>query len=480
MIDATHRVAIKHLRPLLRRVLSTAALLALLMLIGCQSKLNPVNVIIPQNKPPPPLDPAVLQTEVLRLAGEYLNRTDYAIDDYARRAGTDGARRQAMQWKLNGSTSAVAIASGPNPAANLLDFMALTTVTRTALEEARAEVPNGAAFAGWLVTSRELETRTWTLAEQILTPEQRQEMHDAIGKWWNANPSVHRDLFVRPEEVGSFLRTSDDKSSRPGSVFGLLGLDPTAGLDPAVREVTRSRLFAERAMFVAMHTPALLRLQVDLVSDRLLREQQVTQALGSADRLSRAAESASHTAAELPDRITAERKAILADLDTQEGKLRALSAEVTNTLSAGDKMSTSLNTTLVTFNALMKRFGVGEPAPEPATPPGPPSPPFNILDYARTAEQLGITAQRLDELIKDAASTMDSTALDRRIAELQKASQGAQTDARSFLNHAFLLSAGLILLTFACAIVYRRTGRSSRVHRPMIADLQGAAPGAGQ
>jgi len=199
--------------------------------------------------------------------------------------------------------------------------------------------------------------------------------------------------------------------------------------------------------------PFLVRWQTELLADELLRQEEVTNALTSADRLSRAAESMSQTAALLPDRISAERKAITDELAAQEGKLRELSAEVTRTLAAGEKMSTSLNTTLITFDALMKRFGVGEPS---TTPPDTNSPPFNILDYAKTAEQITAMSFQLDTLIKDANGTLGSPALDKRIAELNAVSTKAKADAESVLNHAFLLAAVLILLALVCALVYRR------------------------
>ena len=122
-------------------------------------------------------------------------------------------------------------------------------------------------------------------------------------------------------------------------------------------------------------------------------------------------------------------------------------------------MSTSLNTTVVSFDGLMKRFGVGEPD---TSPPDTNSPPFNILDYARTAEQVANMAQQLDALIKDASGTMDTPALDKRIAQLAAFSAQARTDAKSVLNHAFLLIAGLIILGFACALLYRRLAKPAR------------------
>jgi len=40
------------------------------------------------------------------------------------------------------------------------------------------------------------------------------------------------------------------------------------------------------------------------------------------------------------------------------------------------------------------------------------STPFNILDYARTAEQIAVMAGQLDALIKDTTGTLDTPALD--------------------------------------------------------------------
>jgi hypothetical protein len=201
--------------------------------------------------------------------------------------------------------------------------------------------------------------------------------------------------------------------------------------------------------------PILVRLEAELLADDILRQQQLTNALSTAERLSHAVDSVSQTVAQLPDRLTAERMAILSALESQESKLRELSAEATRTLAAGEKMSTSLNTTIITLDALMKRFGVGEPS---ITPRDTNAPPFNILDYAHTAERIAAMAQQLDALIKDAGSTLDSPALDKRIASLNALSEQAQAGAKSVLNHGFLLAAGLILLTLAAALIFRRWG----------------------
>jgi hypothetical protein len=430
-----------------------------------QVPVRAISAVAPSSKSNRRLDPAILQAELQRFADDYAGRSAAALDDYGRVAGTAEAQHQALAWKVHLSSAVVNIASGPNPAANLLDLLALATITRISVEERATQDAPGSSFQLWRTTSRSLETEAWLLAEGVFSPAQQQELRDHIRAWWDAQSGVRATFFARPQEFASLIRETAQPSDKPGSVFALVGLDPTAGLDPAVREVTRTRLFAERAMYAVQRLPFLLRWQSELLALELLRKPELaalladtTRLTASADRASRALESASLTAASLPNQLSAERKAILDAIEHQSASLRELSAEVGRTLAAGERMSASLHPTIAAFDALMKRFGVGEPQ---AAPPDTNSPPFRILEYARTAEQITLMAQRLDALIKDASGTLDAPALDKRIAQLQALAVRARADAKSVLNHAALLAAGAIGLALAAALVYRRVGRTS-------------------
>lgn len=410
-----------------------------------------VGAIVPGSRSKQP-DPEALQTAVLRFADAFGGQTAVGIDEYARKLDTPEGRIQALRWKLLMESSAVSIATGPNPTANLVDFVSLTTLVRASLEEkAPHAVPRG-ALEPWLERSRELETNAWKLAGTALTPGQQQELRATIDQWRKENTTVMDSLFVRPLELAISIRKSSASQNQPGGVFSLVGLDPMSGLDPAVREVTRTRLFAERALYAGERMPFMLRWQTDLLAEELLQQAQLSNAITSVDRLSRAAESVSQTAAALPVRITEERKAILEALPGQEGKVQDLSAQLGQTLTAGEKMATSLDTTLITFTALMKLFGVGQPS---TGPPDTNSPPFNILDYAHTADQVAAMAAQLDLLIKDASGTVTTPALDKRIASLNALADRTRADAKSVLNRAFLLAAALLVLTFALALGYR-------------------------
>jgi hypothetical protein len=388
----------------------------------------------------------LLQTLVFRYADDFSGRTTTVIDEYTRRVGVGADRSQALRWKIGLNSSVLAIATSPNPNSSVLDFVSLATLTHTFLEERAAASTNEGVFDYWLDTSRLLETNAWKLAAQVFTTNQQAEFRTALLQWQARNTNIGATFFARPQDFATVIRQSAKSQDKAGSVFGLVGLDPMAGLDPAVREITRTRMFAERAMYTAQRMPTLLRWQMEFLAEETMGQEQLADALQSVDRLSRAAESASQTAALLPDRLAAERKAILDALEQQQGQLRELSAELGRTLTAGEHMSTSLNTTMTTFDALMKRFGVGEP---PAGPVKTNSKPFNILDYAHTADHVGAMAGQLDVLLKDATDTAASPVLDKCVA-----------DAKSVLTHAAMLLAGVIGFTFACAFIYRSLARN--------------------
>jgi hypothetical protein len=277
---------------------------------------------------------------------------------------------------------------------------------------------------------------------------------------------VRFGFLIRPHDFASLVRTSQAKGTGVSSVFNLAGLDPMASIDPAVREITRTRLFAERALFVMQRMPFLLRLQAELLAHQLIVQPEVQLALTnttrlseSVDRISRAAESVSQTATQLPDRISAERKEILAALDQQEGKLRDLAAEVNRSLVSAEKMSTSLNTTVTNFDVLMKRFGVGEPSTNAA--PDTKSPSFNILDYGQVAQQVGTMAKDLNTLV---------SSVNQNVPQIEHLSQTPTGDAQKVVDRAFHLGLVLIAVLLAglvvAGLVYRffaerlkRTGR---------------------
>jgi hypothetical protein len=398
-------------------------------------------------------DPLELQSDLQRFTDDFTIHTGQALDEYAQQVGTEAGRVQALQLKLLSVSAATAIASGPNPNENLLDMIALVTLGRITIEERWIKTTNGAAFQPWLRATRLLETNIWAIAARVLKPAQINELRQAIDEWYHTNPDVRTAFYARPHEFAAMFSTSHQKEANVNSVFSLVGLDPMAGIDPAVREITRTRLFAERAMFTLQRMPFLLRLQTELLVNQVAQQPEVQQALAStsrlsdsADRISRSVESVSQTAAQLPERLVAERKAIVTALEQQEGKLRELAAAVDQPLVSAAKMSTSLNTAITNFDWLMKRFGVGEPSTSPT--PDTNSAPFNILDYGTVAGQIESMAKELTILI-----TSLNTSLDQSTPHVQRLSQQATAEVNQVIDRAFRLALLLIVVLLAGSVI---------------------------
>jgi hypothetical protein len=122
-------------------------------------------------------------------------------------------------------------------------------------------------------------------------------------------------------------------------------------------------------------------------------------------------------------------------------------------MSSGTQMSDSLNTTLTTFDALMKRFGVGET--NNAGPKATNAEPFRIQDYTQTAAQLEKTARQLTELLITLDQTLGSTNLAKLTAQAGPVVQQAQTSSKEIVDYAFwkgILLVGVVLLA---ALIYR-------------------------
>lgn len=434
-------------------------LVALLPGVGCRlvkrTAAVPQQIFFPGGKSHQP-DPGELQEILMRYADGYTAQTTKSVDELIDVAGSPFGQREALNFKITSASGGISIATGQNPYANLIDMVSLVSLSRMVLEDYSSSVTNGELYEPWLRRSKRLETNVWKIADQVLQEEQQADLREALETVYDSLPDLHKTFFVRPQELGAALPRTLSTDDDEGGLFNLSGLDIFSGLDPAVREITETRMFAERAMYMLQRMPWLLRWQSELLLLEATTQPQMAQALEdvtqisqSIDRASKAAETISETAAELPDRISAEREALVNALEDQEGQLTTL-------MVAGTELSESLSVTITNTDALMKRFGVGEPKPPGAqVKPGTNSKPFDILEYAQVAEQATLLARELDSVVSNLHATLESPAL-------EKLSDQATADVRGILNHAFLLAGGLVVLMLVCGLVYRAVAGRKR------------------
>ena len=415
-----------------------------------------VRAITPGKKDKHPVDPVEVQQTLLRFADEFSARTILAVERLRR--GTNALDpAEVLQWKIALGTQTCAIASGPNALANLLDMTVFVTVTRATLEEHWQPKVFGDSAQPMLEGCRNAETNIWRLAATVLKPAQQAELREAIELWRRQNPRPEDVLAVRALGFASQVAQANRAdTTKTDSVFNLLKVDPLSGLDPATREIAQTRLFAERALYVTQKMPMLLRWQTELLTVNAVQLPAVQQLITNSTQISDSVERFARVAEQVPAQVSAEREEILKVLQSQERQLTPLVNEVRQTLTAGSQMSTSLNTTLTTFDALMKRFGVGET--NSAGPRQTNAEPFRIQDYGQTAARLEAAARQLTELLHTLDQTLGSTNLAQLATQVAPVVQQAQTGGKAVVDYAFWKGILLVAIVLAAALIYRMIG----------------------
>ena len=409
---------------------------------------------------------AVLQAVVMREADQYAAMVAQAADDFHTKVGTPEARIMAQHWKLQQATAAFVNAAGENPALNAIDMVVLATVSRMVVQDYWVGEKFGAAAQPLLDTQGQLETNTWAVADTVLTPEQRGQLHALIQQWRAANPSQRNVGAARFSDLVKLMTTAGQQSKGLSSLFSLAMVNPLSGLDPAVRAVEQARQTATRALYYVERAPQLWSWQAELLTYQLADQPESRQVLSNVDVVADSTRTFAKTAERLPGLIREEREAainqllagvanersnILATLNTQEAQLRELLPQVRQTLTAGSDMANSVNSAVKSLDAFVRYVS---PPDTNSTPAATNSQPFNVLDYGTAAAQVGAMARELNTLL---------TSANQSAPEVARLSQQAGADAKEVVNYAFrlglvlivALGIGAVLVVWTC----RRLGR---------------------
>jgi hypothetical protein len=396
-----------------------------------------------------------LQVEVMRFADNYAAVIAYASDQFSAGASSPEARLAAAKWKLEQATAAYIDASGANPVVNSLDMVVLATASRMVMEDNVTEPPFGPLAAPLLELHRTMETNAWALAGSVMKPEQQQELREIIQEWRRNNPRLRSVAGLRFREfIGALAKTGQRSSSSPTSLFGLLFLDPMASMDPTTAAIEETRNTAERAMYYTQRMPTLLNWQLELLTYELAVQPETKQLLTNSARFVQSTEVFAKTAEELPKVISREREAaikqVLEGLVPEEKKAReiladarALASETRETLKAGNATADSLNATIKTLDEFVRSV-------TPTNRDSSTNRPFDVLDYATTARDVGNAAKDVNALL---------LSVEKNSARLAEVRQQTAADAKAVVDHAFrralMLLLGLVGAVLFAALIYR-------------------------
>ena len=374
----------------LLRCMRTALILAFaLQLVGCALF---VNRSTPKQEEAQRVE-SQLQLRVMRFADGYADAVSRACAQVQSEATDSRLRYRLVDFQIKEATAAVQIAAGSNPSINAVDMVVLASLTRASVAHNLPKEIGGKAQP-IIETFARLETGAWSLVD-FLTPAQRADLRRRLTGWAPNAASLDSVAFNRLADFAKASGLPADERDPASSILALIGADPLAGLHPAVREVQRSRILGERAIYYAERTPMLLDLQTRTLTAALADMPESRSVLASVDRVSDSAATLAETAAALPETFSKERDAtiqqLLTAMEQQQGTMKELLVEFRQSFAAGHDASDSIRLMLETVRSLK----VSEPPP-PGSVPGRP---FDVTEYTEAAETIGDASKELQTLV---------------------------------------------------------------------------------
>jgi len=390
---------------------------------------------------------AELQQKCERFADRYAGRVIEALTPIVDATVDPVDYNHLVYWQLTQVNSAYTVATGPNPVLCHLDFVVLASLSRMVAEDTLILI-DADVLQPTVSLYRELEADAWKNVADLLKPTQLEELRALIADWRARNPTVMLVGFVHFSEFAKAAGWSPEAQAAPGSLFGLLGLDPLAGLDPAVRQIEQTRQLAERVIFYMQRAPYLLDLQASRVIGQVSRSAPIESTTGSLDRASRAMLEFAEIGRSLPDDFARERDMLLRQLSgellRQEAELREVLLQLQATLASGTETANAVDSAVLALDRLAARFPPRESGAESA------GRPFDVTDYTAAAREITGTARQLTALIE---------ALGRESQPVAAAVSGGVEAGRDLVDYLFrralLLGLVLVVAALAAALLYR-------------------------
>jgi len=369
-----------------------------------------------------------LEDHVRRFADRYITRVALATNSVSNNTDDQALKEFMQRWKSVAYASVVDIAIGPNAVTNLLDMMTLTMLSRIMVEN--HWVPNALGSElgeDFLQTYVDLEEDIWTVADDVLTASQQDELKGLVIDWHTRNPKQIYPWYVR---------LSDFSGQRAAS---LAAVQQTGGM---LKEVARAReaaeeiqAFGERVLFYLQRAPMITSAEFQASANDVLGGPHVSRAINDMDRFVAAVERLVNSVEDLPgsrlaavdqimDRIGEERAALVRDLASSEADFASLLAELQPALDSLERLTAS-----------------DEQDPD--------SKPFDINEYTESAT----TAIELRRL----AETVDS--LMQNSAELSTLVEALVEAEHAIVDRAFMQAIALIFIFFLALLGYRFLAR---------------------
>ena len=196
-------------------------------------------------------------------------------NEVAASARSPAARREALRVKAAYATSSCAIATGSNPLVQVLDLLALATLSHQVwVEEGRAAAQFGAQATPVVLAFTQIRERTREHARKHLSATELQEVEAMVCAWRKAHPGLAVVEFIRFDAFADELAASVGKGSDLGGLLGRVS-----------GQVQSVQFLGERALLLAGRTPRLAEWHAEAAAANVLAQPEVADAMTALKQL---------------------------------------------------------------------------------------------------------------------------------------------------------------------------------------------------
>ncbi|RLA26486.1 MAG: hypothetical protein DRQ63_08085, partial [Gammaproteobacteria bacterium] len=284
------------------------------------------------------------------------------------------------------------------------------------------------ASAQFLQTFYDLEDDIWTIADDVLTQTQQDELEALVIEWRAENPDQNYPWYVRLSNFSGQRAASLNAVKQSGGL-----LKEVARAREAAEEM---QAFGERILFYLQRAPMLTSGQFEGTINDVLSGPEVSNLLANTDRFVESIERLVVVIESLPggrlaavdqlmDRIAEEREGLLLSMADAEPSIRALLAQLLPVLEAIERTVEATN--------------VKDPDGKP----------FDVNEYRALVQESAATAAEMRQLMDSIAVIMAGG------DELEPLVSGLVEIETAVLNRFFMQMVILIFILFAALIAYR-------------------------
>jgi hypothetical protein len=265
---------------------------------------------------------AAARVEAMAAADTYMTIVAQATDELRKTTKRDEVVEWAQEQRIATAIASFTNASGPNSLVALLDMLVLTRLKRAALQEYWIPTLLHEEGEPVLRAFRRGEDQVWLSGAKVLSEPQLAELRRIIEQWQTDNPTQYYVSHIRFTDFANAMRitSSSPQVKLPGSVFGLLYVDPLAGLDPVAKELAEYRALSERLLYVVNRMPIVLSWTMELTGERLTGAPQIVRFVESTSRFTEATTRFTDSVARMPKDLASERTAAIEQLDAATGR----------------------------------------------------------------------------------------------------------------------------------------------------------------